>query len=32
MDWPDEMEATQVAPEGVAMMPLEDEVTIVPND
>jgi acyl-CoA reductase-like NAD-dependent aldehyde dehydrogenase len=32
MDWPEEMEASQAAPEGVAVRPLEDEVTIVPNE
>ena len=32
MDWPAEMQANPVAPEGVSMTPLDDEVTFVPND
>jgi hypothetical protein len=32
MDWPEEMESPQQAPEGVSMTPLEEEATIVPNE
>jgi len=32
LDWPEEMASKPAAPEGVSLTPLEEEVTIVPND